>query len=358
MKSTPKFSILLPTHNRADVLPFAIHSVLAQSVNDFELLVVGDGCTDNTAEVVAGFEDPRIRWFDLPKAAYFGYANRNVALRQARGSLIAFMAHDDLWLPDHLEILGEAFEDKKVELAYSRPTWVDPDGSLVPGTFDLRENTTLNSFLDRKRNGIPAGCVVHRQICFDKYGYWDEKMAKCGDWDLWSRIIEGGERKNFSYVDIPTCLHFRAIWRTEANAGPTELKIWQEIHHLKDFIPAVLKVEIPKTVTEQEAFWNAISTNPRKWASELRLAIGQVLTQRISEKDKVFMRLREKFKPLAFPSGPLDEVVKQLTTELESAEKTFWVRFSKRIVAVKNRVFHPGTTRGKIWLWLKSSATP
>jgi glycosyltransferase involved in cell wall biosynthesis len=128
----PRFGVVVPTHNRCELLRLAILSVLAQTESDFELLVVGDGCTDNSAFVVARFSDPRIRWLDLPKAPHFGYANRNIALKQAVGQYIAYVTDDDLVFPDHLSLLAGTLERAGAEWAYNRPLWVTTKGVVVP----------------------------------------------------------------------------------------------------------------------------------------------------------------------------------------------------------------------------------
>jgi glycosyltransferase involved in cell wall biosynthesis len=316
---SPEFSILLPTHNRADVLPWAIRSVLSQTQPNFELLIVGDGCTDNTAEVVHTFGDERLRWFDLPKAPHFGYANRNIALREARGALVAFMAHDDVWLPDHLELLASCFESPDIEIAYSRPLWVIPRGLIAPTAFNLNYGPTLDKFLTKRQQMIPAGCVVHRRDCFTKYGYWNESLTEAADWDMWVRIIAGGGRANFAYLATPTNLHFRANWRTESTTEPT-LRVWQQLHEGLGVVPNALKFEVPEGVTEQEAAWHLLKGSGMTWTDKLRKAVDAVLDARVAQSDALMLNVlgvMAKYSARTIQPDTLARMYAQLATDFE-----------------------------------------
>ena len=272
----PRFSVLIPAHNRADVIGFAISSVLNQSERDFEILVVGDGCTDGTAEVVRGFPDPRIRWFDLPKAPYFGYANRNVALRQATGEFVAFLGHDDLWLPDHLARLAEEMTRAKAEWAYGRAVWVTPDGIAVPLAADLRDPRELDFFLT-VGNCLPACSIVHTRECLDKYGYWPEDVPVAADWRLWVKIIEGGGRRRLAYCPVPTSLHFRAIWKTAATCGSIPLEAALALQAQGFPWPGELKLDVPSGEPEQRVFWDAIANHG--YAERLRAGASRLIEQ-------------------------------------------------------------------------------
>lgn len=276
---SPKVSILLPTHNKAGLLQFAIRSVLAQTFEDFEVLIVGDGCTDETADVIQSFKDNRLIWFDLPKAPNFGYANRNLALRKAKGELVAFMAHDDLWMNDHLENLIPVFADEKIEIAYSRPLWVNPDGFIVPGLFDLEDPSTFAFFME-KGNKIPAGCFVHRRECLDKYGYWDESLKSRGDWDMWKRIIQGGNGVNFAYINIPSCFHFKAGWHKKDYDLSHDFPIWEKLKKHGQ-LPEVMSLDISGHANEQEAAWVKLSHPASTWMRDLRSAVTHV-TERLA----------------------------------------------------------------------------
>src|SRR5256714_13138994 len=106
----PRVTVIIATYNWSSVLPYSIGSVLRQTFTDFELLVVGDGCTDDSEQVVAAIGDPRVRWINLPANHRQQSAPNNEGLRQARGEIIAYLGHDDLWLPHHLEVLVGALD--------------------------------------------------------------------------------------------------------------------------------------------------------------------------------------------------------------------------------------------------------
>ncbi|MBS7813461.1 glycosyltransferase [Roseococcus pinisoli] len=273
MTGTPRFSVLLPTHNRADVLGFAIQSVLAQTEPDFELLVVADGCTDGTRDVMAAFEDPRIRFFDLPKAPHFGYANRNLALREARGRLIAFAAHDDLLLPDHLALMGDLLDSEGASWGYSRPLWVSTDGVIVPFATDLGLPGGLQDF--HRGNTIPAACVVHTKEALHQAGFWPEDVPAAADWVLWRRMLGIGALPP-AYLRQPTNLHFSADWKKSRFSASAEVERLVGIADAADWWPGILR-HPPIMEVEQATLWRVMRAGGEPWVAGLRSAVSQVL---------------------------------------------------------------------------------
>jgi hypothetical protein len=267
----PRVTILLPTHNRADVLGYAIKSVLWQTEKNFELLIVGDGCTDTTTDVVASFHDARIRWFDLPKAPLSGYANRNTVLRQARGRYVAYAQHDDIWFPDHVERLIAAVEGSGADWAYSLPLWAMPDGVMIPIPVNLTRGDELDHFL-HVENRIPSTFVMHSRQALERVGYWPEDVRLIADWRCWQRIIETSETRAVGYCAVPTALHFSATARTAdllmelRRTSVAEAACW----------PPACQVAVKPGETEQRRFFETLAPAPFTWIEQVRTALPQI----------------------------------------------------------------------------------
>lgn len=274
--AAPRFTVLLPTHNRADVLGCAIASVLAQTEPDFELLIVADGCTDSTRDVVAAFKDPRIRFFDFPKAPGIGYANRNIALREARGHYVAYAAHDDLLLPDHLQLMGAALDEKGGDFAYSRPLWVSTDGIIAPYGTNLALADELARFLECK-DTMPSSCVVITRSALQAAGYWPEDMLRAGDAVLWQRVLLCTDCKTV-WVRTPTCLHFTAIWKTTRHSGSEPLRWMLRIADSAAWWPAILR-HPPREEPVQRIVWRAIESGGTRWLDAFREAADTVINR-------------------------------------------------------------------------------
>ena len=123
--TVPRVSVIIPTYNWAPVLPYAMGSVLDQTLTDFELLVVGDGCTDESEETVKSVRDPRVRWINLPRNTGHQSGPNNEGQRRARGDIVAYLGHDDLWLPNHLDLLVQKI-DSGAAAAHTSMLHVDP----------------------------------------------------------------------------------------------------------------------------------------------------------------------------------------------------------------------------------------
>lgn len=113
----PLVSVIVATYHRPKLVELAIQSILNQDFTDFEVLVVGDNCTDDAEQVVASFNDKRVRWLNLKERVGNQAGPNNEGLRQAKGKYIAYLGHDDLWFPWHLSNLVQTLQ-KGVEFAF------------------------------------------------------------------------------------------------------------------------------------------------------------------------------------------------------------------------------------------------
>jgi len=187
----PKVSVLITTRNRPDLLGRAVESVLGQTYEDYELLIVDDASTDSTADAVEAFKDKRIRYVRRMVAGG-GSAARNTGIKAAAGEYIAFLDDDDEWFPAKLEKQVAVIEraPKEVGLVY---TGVEIDGKgwnrglerVMPGARgDLRERLLRGSTIGS------VSKVLARKECFFRAGMFDENLKSCQDWDMWLRIAD------------------------------------------------------------------------------------------------------------------------------------------------------------------------
>lgn len=161
---SPLVTVIIATYNKASALRCAIESVLWQTITDFEVWVVGDACTDNSADVVSSFNDARLHWTNLPHNTGYQSEPHNEGLRRARGQYIAYLNHDDLWLPNHLQVLIDGLESHQADAAYSIMEWV----------LTYAENYADIPDYPLSSRPPEATAIVHRRDWIDDIGYWKQ----------------------------------------------------------------------------------------------------------------------------------------------------------------------------------------
>jgi len=185
----PKISVIIPTYNRAMLLRSAINSVLSQTYDDYEIIVIDDGSTDDTAEVVKEFPADKLRYVFQENNGRS--AARNNGIKIARGEYIAFLDSDDLFLPTKLELQAQFLDNNPdYGLVYSFAKTVDESGKLLHQYFyegDL-SGWIYPDLLSLRNNVITTPTVMVRAQIIAELGGFDETMDICEDLDLWCRI--------------------------------------------------------------------------------------------------------------------------------------------------------------------------
>jgi glycosyltransferase involved in cell wall biosynthesis len=225
-RGIPRVSIIVPTYNWSAVLPFSIASALEQSFDDFELLVIGDGCTDDSGEVVAAAGDPRVQWANLPANSGHQSAPNNEGLRRARGELVAYLGHDDLWLPHHLACLVAAI-DAGADMAFGMVR-------MVPAAPEVQASALAGRY--RPGAWVAPTATVHRRALSERLGGWRDhrRLGADPETELWQRFHAAGARiegvKRLTAVKFPASArrgvyrerphHEQAAWLARIRAEP------------------------------------------------------------------------------------------------------------------------------------------
>lgn len=187
---SPRFTVVVPTFDHGPTLERSVPSALAQSVEDIEVFVVGDGAPDVTREIMARLcaSDARVRFFDNPKGPGNGEIHRAAALREASGDLVAYLADDDLWMPEHLEVLGALLED--ADFAHTYPIRVEADGSIGEWTVDLARSWYREAML-QGTNFVPFGCAGHTMALYRRlpHGWRTKPEGTWSDLYMWQQIL-------------------------------------------------------------------------------------------------------------------------------------------------------------------------
>lgn len=235
-------TVLIPTFDHVDLIENAIESVRRQSVQDFEVLVVGDGAPARTRQIIDGLakQDGRFKYFEYPKGPRNGEIHRHEVLRRARGRIVCYISDDDLWLPDHLEVLCHALES--ADFAHTLSTNVFLDGHVEGYFLDLSSKAFIEPYLQCRGNGfgidrglandgLGISFVGHRLDAYRRLprGWQTAPPGSSTDNHMWRQFVSQPWCRVRSVMRT-TALHFSAPERRRWSQGQkmAELEAWLE----------------------------------------------------------------------------------------------------------------------------------
>ncbi|AFK21270.1 glycosyltransferase (plasmid) [Haloferax mediterranei ATCC 33500] len=244
----PTVSVIIPTYNRAEVLPRAIDSALDQTLSDVEVIVIDDASTDDTETVVTSYDEPRVTYL-AHETNRGGSAARNTGIEVATGDYIALLDSDDEWAPTKLERQVETLEQRSSEwvAAYCGTTLIDDEGAN-PVWERIKSFVGLHSAKEGREGGeelvkevlmenlhTSAGStlIVDSDVV-DQIGGFDESFDRYQDTEFLIRVLKQGK---LAYIDEP-------LLRRYPSGGPSADSVRQaNTHYLRTFAEDVVELE-------------------------------------------------------------------------------------------------------------------
>ena len=238
--TNPLVSIITPTYNRADFIEQAVNSVLAQTYASFELLIVDDGSTDNTRDLLKpALADSRVRYFRQQNQGQS--VARNLALSEAKGDLVCFLDSDNYWPAEKLEHQVSLFrQHPDYDVIYGDIIVIDEKGQEVSRKNMRRYSGHIARYMICD-NCVSMNTAMARRRCFDELGAMSGKRRVADDYDLWLRFSA-----RFRFLYVPEFLAYYRVMDDQISSDKTRRfdSNWQII---TDF-----RQEFPDAMSEQE----------------------------------------------------------------------------------------------------------
>ena len=205
----PRVSVIIPTYNCAQFIGRAIHSVFAQTYVDYEVIVVDDGSTDETKEVIAQW-DRKITYLSQSNRGVS--AARNYAISRATGEFLAYLDADDKWYPRKLELCVDHLDfHLQCGFVHSEITVVDENDLVIFERFNLETERPAPygaCIIDLLKNShIETSSVVERRRCFEETGGFNESLRSIEDYLHWIEIAANNQA--IGYIDEPLAYYRR-----------------------------------------------------------------------------------------------------------------------------------------------------
>ncbi len=283
-------SVVMPTYNGEQFLAAALESVRQQFADDIEFIIVDDGSSDSTLDIIRGFSQKLPLRLITPGRIGNWVAATNIGLREATGEWASFLHQDDLWLPGRIAKLRAAIENAKGALILHNAKFIGPNGqTLGPSTCPLPAGDVPSDlFIERLliQNFIALPSPVFRRSIVLESGGLDESLWFSADWDLWLRL---GTRGPVHFID-QTLAAFRVHPASQTASRSVQPREWHQ--------------QLSTVLERHIKAWTATGSrrNSVERAAEFSIAINSALASASRRISSSFFPLISKFLALG-PSG-------------------------------------------------------